>query len=208
MAENRTLSPRPGMRWGHLLSPHLFNSTRPEKNPKHKMGRIERSLYLQRTWWSPQKIPNIRPKKPSRISEFCKVVRYNANTYTLKMFPYINSVEPEIFKFKISFNPKNVEHLLTLRYVFYLGINLTRTEFEILAIKFMSKNSTFIHLFNECFWAPTTCQTHSAFYLYGIPLESKLREKGQLSSVLCIKEANSVQWDLMLWVLRWSLLQL
>lgn len=124
------------------------------------------------------------------------------------MFPYIDSARLEIFKFKISFNPKNVEHLLTLRYVFYLGINLTRMEFAIFAIKFMSKNSTLIHLFNECFWAPTTCQTHSAFHLYGIPLESKLREKGQLSSVLCIKEANSVQWDLMFWILLWSLLQL
>lgn len=67
------------------------------------------------------------------------------------MFPYIDSVRLEIFKFKISFNPKNVEHLLTLRYVFYLGINLTRMEFAIFAIKFMSKNSTLIHLFNECF---------------------------------------------------------
>lgn len=101
----------------------------------------------------------------------------------LEIFLCIDAAQLEIFKFKVPLSSKKHVMPTYIKVLFYAGINLMRKEFVISAINFVSENSTFIHSFNDCFLSTYYVPDTLCILLIQNPRESKLREKGKLSSV-------------------------
>lgn len=155
-------SPRPGTSPGCLLS-RLFNSTRPEKNPKCKMGR---------TWWmsllaKDTMVSTGNPKHSTQktfqnkwVLPGCKI---QSQYMYLEIFLCIDTTQLEIFKFKVPLSPKKHVTPTYIKVLFYAGINLMRKEFVISAINFVPENS-FIHSFND-FLEHLLCARHTLHFI-------------------------------------------